>query len=564
MDQSKVFFEDPALRQKALERCHESLETRRSLATCATYLMTHQQYAEALRIFDAIIGFNDLGLPHYCNALWVVQEDNTKLPKDPIRARRYLEACLPFAPRNPTIYVNAVGVNLELGDAEAAISHLRLAAKSGVDIRPFLEEPLVKTLADHPQWPSLVAAAEAGRDPEVVPPADGPLRPVPEWANFFSAEEYAVFRATLVDEMRRENRHFHEEVLDSAADLAHLARKCHALPRAHWRSVMIEFLRFVLVNPEPEPGPEDEAGPLPEGEADSPRPNWAKFFTGKEYAHFRALVVEELQRVGHRFDEEHLDHGVIQFEGDGGSLGLVNIARRCRSVDRVYWQRLIAEHLRVAALRPTGKPVVYEKAEPGLRLRIIPDYHLKTHPEAYVARELARGLLLAVAIDTPEQVIFLKPEDAKKWDRSLDDVFAIARRNTEAEPALQRDEMEISSGLAITALMGESYFAASHVLFLERYFEKPAHGYLVAVPDRHALFVLPMADGRFLEGMGSLVTLSRQRFTEEPGAITDQLYWLRGPEDWVKVACGVRSDGQPWIAPPEEFNELITKLQPPD
>src|SRR5687767_2570213 len=95
-----------------------------------------KQIQAALEIFDVILAFPDLALEHYANALWVVQRDNTGLPVDAERSRRYLKACLPHAPKNPTLYINAAGVCMELAQPDDVIKNLLLAAQHGVDVRP--------------------------------------------------------------------------------------------------------------------------------------------------------------------------------------------------------------------------------------------------------------------------------------------------------------------------------------------------------------------------------------------------------------------------------------------
>jgi hypothetical protein len=97
------------------------------------------------------------------------------------------------------------------------------------------------------------------------------------------------------------------------------------------------------------------------------------------------------------------------------------------------------------------------------------------------------------------------------------------------------------------------------VLFLERYLPAPPDGPLVGMPDRHALVALPLADERSLGGLAGLVHLCHGRFTEEPGAITDQVHWRRG-ESYARVACGVRGDGTPWVAPPDDFDDAVARL----
>ncbi len=86
-----------------------------------------------------------------CNATWAVQADNNKLPVDPKRARHYLTKCLPYAPSNPAIYLNATCIAVELGDLTQALAHTANAKRCGFsNMQEFQREPLLAPLRNHP------------------------------------------------------------------------------------------------------------------------------------------------------------------------------------------------------------------------------------------------------------------------------------------------------------------------------------------------------------------------------------------------------------------------------
>lgn len=277
-------------------------------------------------------------------------------------------------------------------------------------------------------------------------------------------------------------------------------------------------------------------------------PEWAAVL-GDGYPAFRAALDDAMAALGVVADPAHIDHGVLHTQ-DHGRLGLQNVVRLCASAPRDAWPRVIADHLRRATAKAV--PLDWATALPNLRVRIVPD-RLVESGGRYVTRPFADQLQLAIAIDKPEHVVYATPDDTERWALPLSDVFDAAIERTRAEPDLARDEIE-----GLTVLHGDSYFVASHVLFLERYVPPPAHGALVGLPDRHSLIVLPIHDGGFLGALGPLLAVTHGRFSEQPGAITDQLYWRRG-ESYVRIPGGIGKDG-PWIAPPDEFNEMVTGL----
>jgi len=145
------------LYQKATSFDH----VRRAMCREMLELIEEGAYQDALAIADALIPIYDVELYGLCNALWVVQHDNTGLPLDEARARRYLAATLTRAPANPEMHLNAAAVWIELGDEEAAMRQLLLAKRHEVDLAPHLDAPLLAPLKSHARWPELVDGLKA-------------------------------------------------------------------------------------------------------------------------------------------------------------------------------------------------------------------------------------------------------------------------------------------------------------------------------------------------------------------------------------------------------------------
>lgn len=280
-------------------------------------------------------------------------------------------------------------------------------------------------------------------------------------------------------------------------------------------------------------------------------PDWAELL-GDNYPQFRTALLMALGELGISVELEHLDHGVLHTT-EHGTMGLSNVVRLCHPAPVESWPAIIAEHLRRATAKSAELSLEY--AREHLRVRVTPEDVVHAQPGAFVIRDLAEGLHATLAIDLPEHVKFVAPKDLAAWGAAADELWPVALANTMAEAPLERDDIELEGGGTLVVLYGESYFAASHVMFLERYVEGEA---LVAIPDRHAIACVAM-DEHLLRGIGALVMFAQMRFSEQPGAVSDQLYWKRG-EVYTKVACGVRDDGSPWVAPPEDFNDAVLAL----
>ena len=280
-------------------------------------------------------------------------------------------------------------------------------------------------------------------------------------------------------------------------------------------------------------------------------PDWASIL-GDNYPEFRTALLMALGELGISVDLEHVDHGVLH-TAEHGTMGLSNVVRLCHGAPVERWSAVIVEHLRRATAKSAELSVEYARAH--LRVRVTPEDMVHSQPESFVSRDLADGLRATLAIDLPEHVKFVAPKDLAAWSVAADELWPVAMANTEAEAPLERDDIELDGGGKLVVLYGESYFAASHVMFLDRYGLGEA---LVAVSDRHAIACIAM-DEHVLQGIGALVMFAHMRFTEQPGAVSEQLYWRRG-ERYVKVPCGVREDGTPWVAPPDDFNDAVLAL----
>jgi tetratricopeptide (TPR) repeat protein len=133
---------------------HGSLATR--LANAAYPLLQAGRWDEAMKLYDAALE-GPIDYRACANPLYAVQRDNNHLRVDEPRARRYLQRCLPHAPKNPDIYLNAACVVLELGDLEGAMQLLSSAKAAGVRVHTYLGEAFFDVLRARPDFAALTS-----------------------------------------------------------------------------------------------------------------------------------------------------------------------------------------------------------------------------------------------------------------------------------------------------------------------------------------------------------------------------------------------------------------------
>jgi hypothetical protein len=129
-----------------LEEFNEELLSRKwmislveQFASKAYSLLKVKNYQQSIMLFKLVLQMeleprqtvNDLS--PYCNALYVLQQDNTGLPVNYELNHLFLEKCLPFGPKNPAIYFNAACLYAEMKNVDAVFECIDLARKYNYD-----------------------------------------------------------------------------------------------------------------------------------------------------------------------------------------------------------------------------------------------------------------------------------------------------------------------------------------------------------------------------------------------------------------------------------------------
>lgn len=91
------------------------------------------EFAQAIDLMEIAIACPQAGTELFVVALWVIQEDNSAIPVDKDRAKRFLAACLPHAIKDPRIHHNAACVYAELEDATRVVQQIRALKAAGYD-----------------------------------------------------------------------------------------------------------------------------------------------------------------------------------------------------------------------------------------------------------------------------------------------------------------------------------------------------------------------------------------------------------------------------------------------
>jgi hypothetical protein len=295
-----------------------------------------------------------------------------------------------------------------------------------------------------------------------------------------------------------------------------------------------------------------------------PIPDWASFFDREEFRTFLGLVDMTLER--HGYEDREWGDGVVQVlvDGEPTHLGLGNLAQSVRGEPREDWDEVVDAHFRKLAESQVrdGRDVSFEEAEPILKLRLWAREDLPPDLD-HVSRPFADDLVVMLSLDWPESVTNVSSEQVTAWGRGEEKLFAIAERNTREEPGLEREELAYPDGAKAVVCFGDSFFASSQVLWPDAVLgELPPDGALVAAPHRHMAWMHAIADLRVIDVISAAAPWVHDVYTEGPGSVSSQLYWVRRGHDAVRLPIERTADGIQFFAP-DEFTETLNRLAEP-
>jgi hypothetical protein len=265
-------------------------------------------------------------------------------------------------------------------------------------------------------------------------------------------------------------------------------------------------------------------------------PDWAKFFAPSEYRAFLEELSLELGRRSLRFTLGDGTVNVASGDSESADYGLLNLAQTCHATPRAQWASTIREHFDNAfrsscdAEEIDARAATLDNVRHCLKVRLYhTDYLSQMGESGLIHRRPADGLIETLVYDLPGSVRTVPPDHARGWGVPEEELFGLGLANVRAErPQPVRQTFDVGKGAVLQALVGDSFFTASHVLFLEEHLGgAPEFGALVAVPHRHAALFYPITNLGVLSAVNSMIPIAFGMYQEGPGSLSSAIYWWR-------------------------------------
>jgi hypothetical protein len=248
--------------------------------------------------------------------------------------------------------------------------------------------------------------------------------------------------------------------------------------------------------------------------------------------------------------------------GDVATFGLDNLFRRARGLDPAEWPAFIAEHLGHVRDALKAGLVGGELPEVADRLlvRVGRPFPAGKAGAMVWSRPLGdTGLVVSLVIDHDETMSFVTQdkvrESGKPGDFWLDRALANLRERTSPDQLQSVDE---ETGILLCCT-GDAYDAARALVVEYLLPEYAEHGYLLAVPNRDRLMVLPVRP-EVIPHLHLLRLVAQKSYHEAPYPISDEVFWVRD-EVWRRFPIELKGKTLT-VTPPPEFIEVLNSMMP--
>jgi hypothetical protein len=225
----------------------------------------------------------------------------------------------------------------------------------------------------------------------------------------------------------------------------------------------------------------------------------------------------------------YLGHSVACTDAEGReqTVGLENLYRRARQVDRAAWPELIASFLKSVDLDKIQGQLGADLAEIADRVLVRLGKGVAAEMGAWEQAVSGTDLAVNLVVDYPNRMVYITREQVDKSGKPGDYWYQKAVANLlESTPEECLEVIDEESGILL-GNNGDAYDASRALLLEDLMPEARQDGYFVGLPSRDQLFVLPVVKEAvvFLYLMKGIVD---KEFKTAPYPISSDLFWVRG------------------------------------
>ena len=297
-------------------------------------------------------------------------------------------------------------------------------------------------------------------------------------------------------------------------------------------------------------------------------PAWACFFSAAEYREFihRVALYFKNREIAY-----HPGEGAVCRTSHGGhgleKMGLLNLAQHCRLRPPAEWNKLITSHfdgIRKAAGFESGfsaKAHDFDFVKHAIAVRVYPREYVAAIEDGLVIGQLVTDDIYAMLVfDFPDCIVNIRPEQTIQWGLTNEELFELGLENIRKKYPLDISK-QLLDGVSFHLVIHDHFYSPNVLLMLEKILaEPPVHGFLVGVPNRHAVLLHPITGSKVLPAIHRMIPAVAGMYRDGPGSISEKLYWFSGGE-FIPLPYTIDAENIN-LNPPPGFLELLNRLKP--
>jgi hypothetical protein len=239
-------------------------------------------------------------------------------------------------------------------------------------------------------------------------------------------------------------------------------------------------------------------------------------------------------------------------------VGLENLYRRARVVERTEWPALITSFLRTVSSveGESNLPQELAAASDQLLPRLGPPLKISDDTRVWFQPLDGTNMGITLVVDYPDRMCYVTEQLVTDSGRPGIDWVEIALANLRGRtPDDCFQIVDKESGLMMCGL-ADAYDTSRSLLLDQLLPESRALGCLLALPGRDELLVLPVSKPA-LAYVHLLKILSQKNYKTAPYPISDEVFWVHHGV-WRELPIHIGSK-EITIQPPQEFIDLLAQ-----
>lgn len=295
-------------------------------------------------------------------------------------------------------------------------------------------------------------------------------------------------------------------------------------------------------------------------------PAWADFLDAAEYKAFDSAVNGYFKSLGKPFK---IEDGTVRTpwmanDSNMQNLGLLNVAQMCKQGKIQEYPEIIRNHFEV--MRKSQDFITgffdtmddFDFVRPFIGTRLYHKDHVKSiGASGVISKPVTEDIIAMLVFDMPQAISSVKPEQAKVWKKTNDELLALGLQNIREN--YDFGVTDLDSKVKLRAILQNHFFGSNIILDLDNRPELiGTHGTLLIVPHRHTTVFHPIEDDTVVLAVNMLIPMAQGMHHEGPGSISPHLYWYRRGE-FVLLPYTI-DEHRLSFQPPKEFVAMLDYL----